>query len=156
MKRKDRILVIGLGNELLMDDGVGVHAVREILRTGLPGAVVAEVGCALLDALPLLERAGRVLAIDAMQAGGTPGTIYRFGPEDVACRSVTASIHELGLIESLRLLERKSPPPIVVLGVEPHTIDYGLELTPLVTAALPELVAAIRQIVSSWQSGHDA
>jgi hydrogenase maturation protease len=154
MKRRVRLLVIGLGNELLMDDGVGVHAVRELQRTGVQGAVVAEVGVALLDALPLLEKADRVLAIDAMRAGGVPGTIYRFGPDDVAVQDCSASLHELGLIQALQLLERTSPPEVVVLGVEPHTIDYGMELTPSVCAGVPEVVAAARSIVATWLQEH--
>jgi hydrogenase maturation protease len=148
---KPYILIAGLGNLLLMDDGVGVHAVQELQKTPPPGAVVAEVGTAVLSALHLLERAHKILAIDAMQAGGPPGTIYVFGVDDVDRGGIQASLHELNLLAALGFLKDKARPEIVILGVEPERIDYGLELTPAVAAALPRLVQAAREITTRWR-----
>jgi hydrogenase maturation protease len=150
-KRQPRVLIAGLGNLLLQDDGVGVHAVRDLQQDPPPGAVVAEVGTGVLGALHLLEWADKILAVDAMQAGGPPGTIYVFGAEDVARPGVQASLHELALISALRFLRRKKPPEIMILGVEPKTIDYGLELSPPVHAALPRLTGAVRKMVARWR-----
>lgn len=148
--RRPRILVAGLGNLLLQDDGVGVHAVRA-LQNGVPRGVRAvEVGTAVLDALHLVEWADRILAIDAMQAGGNPGTIYRFGVEDVAEAAVKTSLHEVDLLAALRFLTSGHRPEIAVLGVEPEMIDAGLDLSPSVQAALPRLVAAAKDIVTHW------
>ena len=150
-RRRPRVLVAGLGNLLLKDDGVGVHAVRA-LQHGVPRGVRAiEIGTAVLDALHLVEWADRVLAIDAMQAGGDPGTIYRYGVEDVADRTIGASLHEVDLVAALRFLTNGHRPEITVLGVEPETIAAGLELSPSVQAALPRLVAAVQEIVASWR-----
>ncbi len=76
------ILVAGLGNLLLADDGVGVHLVRALEGTTPRGVTVVDVGTAVLDALHLFEGADRVLALDAMQAGGAPGDIYVFNLDD--------------------------------------------------------------------------
>ena len=150
-RRRPRILVAGLGNLLLKDDGVGVHAVRALQR-GVPRGVLAvEVGTAILDALHLVEWADRILAIDAMQAGGDPGTVYRFGVEDVAEAATKASLHEVGLLAAVRFLTDGHRPEIAVLGVEPETIEAGLDLSPSVQAALPGLVAAARDIVTRWR-----
>ena len=149
--RKPRILIAGLGNLLLQDDGVGVHAVLELQKSPPTGAVVAEVGTAVLSALHLLEWADKILAIDAMQAGGAPGTIYAFGTDDVDRGGIQASLHELNLLAALGFLENKARPEIVIFGVEPEKIDYGLELTPAVAAALPELTAAAREQVRRWR-----
>jgi hydrogenase maturation protease len=149
--REPRILIAGLGNLLLMDDGVGVHAVQELQKDPPKGAVVAEVGTAVLNALDLLEWADKVLAIDAMQAGGEPGTVYAFETGDVEKGGIKASLHELNLISALNFLKRKAKPEIVIFGVEPDRIDYGLELTPAVAAALPELTAAARKQVQRWR-----
>ena len=65
---KPRIIIAGLGNILLQDDGVGVHAVRELLKAPPKNAKPLEIGCAVFDALHYMERADRVLVIDAMQA----------------------------------------------------------------------------------------
>ncbi len=152
LRRGRRILVAGLGNLLLMDDGVGVHAVRELRRHAGCGVTVAEVGTAVLDALHLIEKADRLLAIDAMRAGGPPGTIYSFGVEDVEQRPTEASLHELNLLSALTLARRR-PREITILGVEPGRIDYGLDLTPVVLEALPRLVDAAGRIVAKWTGG---
>jgi hydrogenase maturation protease len=149
--RQPRILIAGLGNYLLMDDGVGVHAVQALQQEPPPGAVVAEVGTAVLNALHLIEWADKILALDAMQAGGEPGTIYRFGVDDVERGGIQASLHELNLLAALGFLQDKARPEIVILGVEPEKIDYGLELTPAVAAALPQLTAAVHDQVRRWR-----
>ena len=143
-----RTLVVGLGNVLLQDDGVGVHAVRE-LRKVLPSRILAvEVGTAVLDALHLFEWADRIIGIDAMQAGGRPGTIYSFGVEDVADHGSQATLHELGLIAGLRFM-RGPRPPIEMLAVEPESMDCGLELSASVREALPRLVAEAKRMAES-------
>ncbi|MDD2902166.1 MAG: hydrogenase maturation protease [Syntrophales bacterium] len=149
--RPPRILIAGLGNLLLMDDGVGIHAVRELQKAPPTGAMVAEVGTAVLDALHLLEWAEKILAIDALQAGGTPGTVYAFDTGDVEKGGIQASLHELNFLTALNFLKPRAQPEIVVFGVEPERIDYGLDLTPAVAGALPELTAAARDQVRRWR-----
>jgi len=149
--RRLRILVAGLGNLLLRDDGVGVHAVRALQQDPPPGALIAEVGTAVLCALHLFEWADKILAIDAIQAGGSPGTVYALEAGDVDQPEVHASLHELSLINALRMTARKAPPEIAILGVEPGSIDYGLELSPAVISALPQLTATTRAMVDRWR-----
>lgn len=147
--RTNRILVAGLGNLLLRDDGGGVHAVRELQKKVPKGVLAVEVGTAVLDALHLFERAGRLLAIDAMQAGGAPGTIYAFRLSQIEDPPAQASLHELNLLSALRLLPAGRP-DVMVLGVEPEIIDYGLTLSPRVAEALPGLVQEARRILACW------
>ncbi len=143
-----RTLIVGLGNVLLRDDGVGVHAVRE-LQKSLPRRIVAvEVGTTVLDALHLFEWADRLIAIDAMQAGGAPGTIYSFGVDDVEDGGVKPSLHEMGLIAALRFCRGKRP-AVSILAVEPESMECGLELSPPVAAALPELIRAARTMAET-------
>ena len=148
------VLVVGLGNELLTDDGVGVHAAR-LLQPALAGrALVVEVGTAVLNALHLLEAADKILAIDAMQAGGAPGSIYTFNPKDVAENDQQLSIHELNLIGALRFLpEGRRRKQITIIGVEPQTIEFGMEPTPTIQAALPRVIELARQLVEQWWAG---
>ena len=86
-----------------------------------------------------------------MQAGGAPGTVYAFGTEDVAKGGIKASLHELNLLAALDFLQVKAKPEVIIFGVEPERIDYGLDLTPAVAAALPELTAAVRTQVRRWR-----
>ena len=146
-----RVLIAGLGNVLLQDDGVGVHAIRELRKTRLRGVVVAEVGTAVLDALHLFEWADKILAIDAMQAGGLPGSIYCLSGGSVAEQGFQTSLHELSLLSALKFIPREFIPEITVLGIEPETIDYGLQLTSPLLAILPKAVHEAMNIVNKWR-----
>jgi hydrogenase maturation protease len=72
--------ILGVGNLLMSDDGVGIHAVRELGTDPPGGALVADVGTDYLSALPYLERARLVLVLDAVQGRAAPGTIHRLAP----------------------------------------------------------------------------
>jgi len=150
-RKELRILIVGLGNLLLRDDGVGVHAIRELQRNPQLGILPVEVGTAVLDALHLFEWADRILAIDAMQAGGSAGTLYSLRVSDVEDRGPRGSLHELNLLAALRFLPNGKRPEIVILGVEPGIIDQGINLSPEVAAALPVVIHSIREVVEYWQ-----
>jgi hydrogenase maturation protease len=146
-----QVLVAGVGNELLSDDGVGIHAVRELQREPMPGVTVVDIGTAILHGLPFLEEADRVLVIDAVRGGKAPGTIYRFEAREKLQGEAVHSIHALGLREAANLLLVGRPvPPITVLGVEPETFKPGLTLSESVQAALPRLVSLARETIAQW------
>jgi hydrogenase maturation protease len=146
--RRPVTMIAGLGNLLLRDDGVGVHAVRELLKDPPSGVQLCEVGTAMFDVLHRLERVDRIVAIDAMQAGGAAGTLYLAGAHEVEESKVMASLHELALFGALRLINRR--PEVILLGVEPATIDYGLELSATLQAALPQIVQEAKRLASKW------
>jgi hydrogenase maturation protease len=165
-----RLLVAGLGNELCGDDGVGVHTCRllapRIEALGRDDVVVAEIGTAVCDALHLLEWADHVLCIDAMRAGGLPGSIYLAAPGDLEDEG-RVSLHQLSLLGALQLLELEHGAPtgdradrapgkgwrgprVEILGVEPASLALGLGLSPQVEAALPRVLEHVWQTVSRW------
>ncbi len=148
--RGPRILVLGLGNLLLADDGAGVHAVRRLREGGLRGVLAVDVGVAVLDALHLIERADRLLAFEALRAGGAPGTVYALGVEGVRDEGVRYSAHELSLLGALRLARRR-PDEIVILAVEPARIDFGDHLSDAVERALPGLLEAAQRLIAHWK-----
>jgi hydrogenase maturation protease len=143
-------LIAGLGNCLLRDDGVGVQAAWQLMEQPPAGSLVLEVGTDVFGAAPWLERVPRVLAIDAMDAGGPPGTIYQCRAADVRTEPLRSSLHEMGLLAVLEFVPKARWPVISVLGVQPLVIDYGLELSAPVLAALPRVVEAARTIVARW------
>lgn len=154
-RTRTRILIAGLGNEILRDDGVGIHAVRAIGQH-LPRRVrTAEVGTAVLDALHLFEWADKVLAIDAVEAGGNPGAIFRFDIRDAEQRASRASLHELDLVAALRFLPEAARPEVTILGIEPGVIEFGLDLSPQVRSSLAGLVRAANDIVTQWERADD-
>jgi hydrogenase maturation protease len=151
MPHSPRILIAGLGNELLSDDGVGVHALRELQKQPVPGVTMVDLGTAILHGLPFLEAADRVLVIDAAKGGRPPGTVYLYeATEDTGTEPMT-SIHAMGLREAARfLMAGQLAPPITVLGVEPESLGYGMSLSGPVRAALPSVVCLARETVARW------
>jgi hydrogenase maturation protease len=131
---------------------VGVHAARFLLSANLPGIVVAEIGTAVLDGWHLLEWAEKILAIDAMQAGGIPGTIYAYCVTGVNRHETPASSHEFSLLSALDLMSPVRRRDVTILGVEPEIIDFGLDLSPALKAAFPKIIAAARTTLSAWST----
>lgn len=145
-----RTLVLGLGNLLLADEGVGVHAARAFIDGGCPSDVtVLDVGTGLLDALPAIEGADRIVVVDAVEAGGSPGSVYRIPFADIVRPEIIASMHGFDLSRVLALAGRHEAPEVVVIGVEPERIEWSLELSPAVAAALPAVLAAVRAEVAA-------
>ncbi len=142
-----KTLVLGVGNLLMGDDGVGVHAAMTLCREGgLAGVEILEVGTAILDALPALEAADRIVVMDAVYAGEAPGTVYRVPLSSCADNNCIASVHGLSLIRILALYGMQVPEG-VVLGVEPEHIGWSMSLSPRVEKALPKLLEAVREEV---------
>lgn len=149
--RRPTILVAGLGNLLLRDDGIGVHAVRRFQESDSNGYQVVDVGCAVLDALHLFEWAEKILLIDAMKAGGPPGTVYKVKAiEDLEGGAVPLSLHDLSVVQALKMIHKDHHPEITILGVEPEIIDYGLDLSTAVEASLPLVLQTGQEIVWDW------
>lgn len=146
-----QILIAGVGNLLLSDDGIGVHAIRELQKNPIPGVFMADIGTAILHGLHFLESAERVLVIDAAKGGQAPGTIYLYEAQGGGATKTVSSIHAMGLVEAIRLLPpRTTPLDITVLGVEPATLAYGMELSEPLQAALPRVVALARETIEAW------
>ena len=143
----DRIplLVLGLGNVLLEDDGVGAAAVSLLLdRFEVPGGVrVLDGGTLGLSLLPYLEAAGAVILVDAIRSDGTPGRIVRLDGDDVGPAVASRlSPHQVGvadLLDGARWLGRY-PERVVLLGLNPASMELTVGLSPLVHASLPALV----------------
>ena len=137
-------VILGIGNELLGDDGVGVHAARRLGKKNLPKQVkVVEVGTAILDALDELEQADRIIILDAMKDGRSPGTVYKIPLEQCSGAECIASMHGFDIFRVMALAGRNTPPPITVFGVEPGEIDWSMELSPAVANSLPYLLDAV-------------
>jgi hydrogenase maturation protease len=141
-----KIVILGIGNVILRDEGVGVHAVRELEGRDLPPRVqVIDGGTALMDLLPVIQEAARIIVIDALKGGGEAGTIYRVTPDDLMAETERAlSLHQVGLLEVLGMVKQLGgDPQVVIIGVEPKEISWGMELTPEVEARLPRVIDAV-------------
>ncbi|HIE13123.1 MAG TPA: hydrogenase maturation protease [Desulfotomaculum sp.] len=156
MEAAPRLLILGVGNVLLKDEGVGVHAVRELKKRNYPPEVsIVDGGTAGLDLLYLVEDASRLIIIDATNGDAEPGAIFRFSPEELDdyVPSVSSSLHQIGLLEVLHLGRAMGVlPPTVIFGVQPAVIDWGMELSQEVSRRLPQLVSLVEEEVNNWLS----
>lgn len=152
-------LVLGLGNPLMGDDGLG-QAVLEGLR-GLqwaPGAVLlVDGGTWGMNLLPEIEDAGRLLLVDSIDQGRAPGTLIRLERHELPrFFSLKLSPHQVDLREVLALAELRGTLPVetVAIGVQPESVELRIGLSATVEARVPQVVdAAVRQL-AAW--GHDS
>jgi len=141
-------LVLGLGNILLSDDGVGVRvAERLIERYHFPPEVqVMDGGTLGLDLLGYVEDADRLVVVDALDVGARPGTLARLVDDEVpAFLAPKISPHQMGLADLLAAsrLSGHFPDELVLWGVQPESLDVGLELSPTVAAQVESLVERV-------------
>ena len=143
-----RTLVIGIGNPLQSDDGVGVHAVNLLANESLPAGVqIEELGTPGWGLLAHMDGWQRVFVVDAVRMGQPPGTWRRFGLDEVClvAGAGALSLHEPGLAESLELASTLGllPDEVVLYGVEPAQVKPGEHLSPAVHRCIPDLVEHI-------------
>jgi hydrogenase maturation protease len=139
----------------MSDDGIGVRVVQCLTSSHVfpAGVTVLDGGTLGLDLLPFLEGLEHLLIVDAMETGGPPGTIARLTGDDIPVAFETKlSPHQMGLKDLLAvsLLQGNTPPETVLLGVQPETIELGMELSPSVEAKLHTLVEMSLQELESW------
>ncbi len=131
---------MGIGNLLLGDDGVGVHAAQALAQRQFSGQVeVLDVGTAFLDALPALADIEKIIVIDAVKSDGVPGSIYRMPLEKCSPRPLD-TLHHFDIFAMLALAENSNPVEVVVWGVEPEKLDWGTQLSPAIARAMPDLL----------------
>jgi len=150
-----RILVLGLGNVLLRDEGIGVWVAESLGREFEfpPEVAMLEGGTLGLDLLPRIDGVERLLLVDAVKLGGEPGEIVRLEGDAVpAVLDVKISPHQVGvqdLLAAARLMGRE-PPVVVLWGMEPERLDPGTGFSPRVSEALPRLRDAVLDELRLW------
>ncbi len=144
-----RALVLGVGNILLGDEGLGVRVTEYIKdRFSLPPEVsVMDGGTGALSLLGLLRDYDPVIIVDAIASSSSPGTLYRIpGSELPKSPPLMSTAHQLGVIDLLSMASLDGyDPDVVVIGMEPLDISPGLELSPLVNLRLPLVAGMVRE-----------
>jgi len=138
------IRIIGVGNPLMGDDGIGIAVAERLAALSLPAGVeVIDGGTGGLTLIDLMAGAERVILLDAVEMGLPPGSIARFEAGDIepAAENAALSLHETGLAAVFALGRELGtlPERITVFGVEPESVERRLGLSPLVAAALAPL-----------------
>jgi len=142
------VLVLGIGNVLLTDEGIGVRALNELQRrySFSDNVELMDGGTAGIELLRHIRNRKHLIIIDAMLFDQEPGTVTRVEGKDVPAAFLTRiSPHQLGLSDLLAaaMLTDELPENLVLFGVEPENLDIGLDLTDTVEASLDKLIGAV-------------
>lgn len=153
-------VVLGIGNILNRDEGVGVHALRALeaqyaspVANQHPAVDFLDGGTLGLNLLPLIEETSHLLVLDAVDARRRPGTVITLtGSEIPLFTGIKLSQHQVTFQELLGLatLRGKLPPHLVLIGVQPADLAIGLELSPVVASALPEVIRRAAEVLRGW------
>lgn len=152
-----KILVLGLGNILLRDEGVGVRVIERLRdRYVFPDNVMVLDGGTLgLDLLTYFEEASHVVIVDAIYAGKEPGTLMRLTNDEIpAFLGLKVSPHQVGLQDLLGLarLRGRFPDEVILWGVQIERLEPGLALSPRVAAQIETLCAHVNEELTRWSS----
>lgn len=142
------ILVLGVGNILKGDEGVGVQVIKELQQLGLPEKVeLLDGGTAGLDLVPYFQDRKKIIIIDCVDTPDPPGTIYRLRPEDLEeIKTFTiSSLHQVALPEAIglsRLLGNQAE--FIIIGVTPKDFSqYKMEISPELKKSIPRLIGLV-------------
>ena len=128
-----KIVVIGIGNLLLMDEGIGVHTINELEKHDLPGSIeIYDGGTGGFKLIDLMHGADIVIFIDAVETGKAPGSVTIFRAEEVHSiyNKKKYSLHDTDLMEIIKMAEMLGNPPMIeIVGIQPKIINYGTTLS---------------------------
>lgn len=149
METRGRITVLGIGNPLCRDDGIGIRIVGEMRESGKYSEIDIIDGGAAPDLFSLLDtNISKLIIVDALRGGGRPGEIYRLkvGGENIADET-PSSLHGMGILDSLKLMKQlgRCLPAMIIIGIEPSDVSHGLRLSPAIEALVPDLIKAVEE-----------
>mgnify|MGYP000007310430 FL=1 len=152
-----RILVLGIGNTLLSDEGIGIHVI-DYLRQHHPapeGVTYLDGGTLSFTLAPEIEDTDHLIVVDAARVGGQPGNVACMtgSKMDHFLGTAKRSVHEVGLLDLLDIarLTETLPTNRALVGIQPDIVDWGEQPTPEVASAMPLAAKYINDLISSWQ-----
>jgi hydrogenase maturation protease len=149
------VTIMGLGNILLMDEGVGVHTINAFQeRYSVPDYVeIIDGGAAGLDLLPFIEGREKLLMVDAVNFDREPGYVDILENDAIPAKFGTkASLHHLGLMDVLSIvkLSNTCPKDICLVGIQPKTMELGLDMSPEMWDKIDTLIERMVSKLNEW------
>jgi len=144
--------ILGIGNKLRGDDGIGIVVAQSMKNRDLPSDVeVYEVGSGGLKVLHRLENFEKVILVDSVRFGESPGDYSFFSPEEVKSMKGFSGTHGTDVLEIIELSEKidKSPEEILILGVQPKSLSLGDDISPVLQDKLSDILDELEKKVNS-------
>ncbi len=141
---RGKTIILGVGNLLLRDEGVGVHVATNLMRFSLPDNIeVVEGGTDGYKLFHIILEADRLIVVDCVKGGGEPASIYRFDVKDYnhVPDIYRTSVHQVSILEVISMSGAfRTPPETTIIGIEPKELAMSMELTPAVLAKVPRVM----------------
>lgn len=155
MENENSIILLGVGNILLTDEGLGVHVVNEMRKeyTFSPEIGIIDGGTMGMELLSYMRGMKKLLLVDAVNGGEEPGTVYEFPHRDMETYFTDhISVHEVGMQDILRIRALQDNPleDAMVIGVEPESLDIGLAVSDTVKNVLPDVKQRVIGVLKTW------
>jgi hydrogenase maturation protease len=153
---KIKVLIMGVGNTLLSDDGVGIHVTDSLrpLAARYPEISIIDGGTLGLSLLPDIEDAAALIVVDAGEIGGEPGEIRVFRNEEMdrQLAGKKSTVHELAVADLLAAatMSGKQPDERALVAIQPASTDWGLAPTPHVQKAIPLVRDLVESMARDW------
>ena len=147
------IKVLGLGNFVMQDEGIGIHLLNALQPILPPEIECLDGGTDGLALLGFVESADRLIVLDAIESGGIPGTVVVWRNDEVPLYTThKLSAHQAGFAEVLYWanFQERAPQEIAVIGIQPEILDWGTELTENIRKSFPVAVDAALTILREW------
>lgn len=148
---KKDVVVIGLGNPLMSDEGIGIYIIEHFLEhaENFPSVEFIDAGTGGISLLHRLEGYRKAVIIDCAYMGTDPGQIRKFSPDDVRSAKVLPhhSLHEADVLSIIKLSDElgQKPDEIIIFGIEPKKIEPCQKLSDIVSANLDEYITAVSE-----------
>ena len=148
-------VVLGLGNPLFQDEGLGIHVIHQLMyRDFNRRAELVDGGTDGLGLLGLVESASRMIVVDAIDAGLPPGEIFKCDGQSlnfVSRRKISPHQLEFKEVLALAQLLGKMPAELLIVGAQPFSLEWGTKLTPIVAGAVPSIIQIIEARLNDWR-----
>lgn len=145
------IIIIGIGNILQRDDGIGVHIIKQLEKENLPSTIeLVDGGTSTLSMLGYFMDYKNIIVVDSLKGGLEAGTIYKIKPEEIAnYKKKNLSIHDVQILDVVKMANLAgSFPKVTIFGIEPSEIFFSLEMTDIIKDKIPNVVKLIKDEIS--------
>lgn len=157
MHTQNDILILGVGNLLMKDEGVGVHVVERLKTMQLPENVeVLDGATSGFDLIHYINGYKKLIVIDAVTNGEKPGTLYRLTEKNLEAKpKVFYSLHEIDFLDAIDMAEIMGvkPEKVVVIGIEPKDMSAGISLSPEIQSRIPLIIDTVIKEIGNSAKG---
>lgn len=147
----EKLSVIGIGNILLRDDGIGIHIINELQKEKFKNNIdLIDGGTSTLDLLGYFVENDKIIIVDSLKGGHPPGTIYKITPEELGSYiKANSSLHDVQVLDIVKQANFMGHfPKVTIIGIEPEEIFYDMDLSETLNNEIPNIINIIKEEIN--------